>query len=287
MSKEAGREVSENIFSSIVNESQPKNGGLSGDKAVRTEGQQAAGVGDSKNYVTEARSDGAGPSFFKDTVVNEDAKKNTQIQKLFFDSGFLARGIWSAPGDATSNMFPQTNRLPVSLVEEGARRMNQFVKDRYWAVKDQLGKDKTDDKLRERIELVRQLKEKINEEAVAVPVARKGDQYLVVDSVEVSKELAAVYYLLHPPQQLHPYLRYLLYTRLVDPQVLRWYLAMTEKINAICKQAKAGKGKIRYRGKIVGTFRPMPYDMGGAYELVVDLPKTEKAQLDKDIFPGQ
>ena len=68
---------------------------------------------------------------------------------------------------------------------------------------------------------------------------------------------------------------------------MRWYLAMIEKIDAIHKAAKAGNGKIRYKGKIVGTFRPMPYDMGGAYELVTDLPKTEKAQLDKDILPEQ
>lgn len=287
---ETNQQISERIFGSIVQESGFSKPG--GDDRIDNAASNADGgmtgtgplPADGKLTTAETKSFDGERGLGKDTVVSEDARKNERIQQLFFEPNFM-RGLWTAPGDATSNMFPRTGQLLASpMLEEGAKRVSQFVRDRYATVRDKLGKENIDDQLRERIRLVELLKEKINEEALVQPVGYKDGKYMVIDGVDVSKELAAVYYLMHPPQQLHPYLRYLLYTRLVDPQVMRWYLAITEKMNAIYKQAKAGKGKIRYKGKIISAFRPMPYDMGGAYELVTEFSKPEKAHLDNEAF---
>ncbi|HNV85656.1 MAG TPA: hypothetical protein PKL97_01660 [Candidatus Omnitrophota bacterium] len=215
------------------------------------------------------------------TVVDENARKNDELLKKAFSPGFLAKGIFVMPGNLTSAL-PKPGDIPLSLVEEGARKIRDYFKDNYLSVKRKIGKKSFDKELAERIKLLQHLQ---NQEAPAVADAKLRDGYITVDSVEVGKELATVYYLLHPPSQLHPYLRYLLYTRHVSPEVMRWYLLTMEKINAIYRQAKAGKGKIRYKGRIVDAYLPLPSEMGGEYELVFEQEPNRKGSVEtKPLF---
>jgi hypothetical protein len=95
------------------------------------------------------------------------------------------------------------------------------------------------------------------------------DSYEVLSSVNVGPELAAVHYLLHPDQKLHPFLRLLLYRGFVTDSVQYWYVESLREIDRITQAAKEEKRKrIRYRGKVMDTFRPLPDDMGGSFELI-------------------
>jgi hypothetical protein len=93
--------------------------------------------------------------------------------------------------------------------------------------------------------------------------------YQVVSSVVLSREVAKTHELLNPPQKLHPFIRWLLYGRHLTKVRAERYLAARAKVQAIFLRAKAGDGLIRYKGKIMGVFLPLPGDeSGGAFELV-------------------
>ncbi len=96
----------------------------------------------------------------------------------------------------------------------------------------------------------------------------KSEQYRVVNSVYIGKEFIYAQRMLHPPANLHPYLKWLLYTRNLTPQMMEHYLATHESVEAIYTQAKAGQGNIRYRGKVYGAFLPFAETAAGNYELV-------------------
>ena len=91
----------------------------------------------------------------------------------------------------------------------------------------------------------------------------------MLGSVVINPEMAKIYQLLNPPQKLHPFLRWLFYGRHLTQMRAERYLAARAKVKEICMRAKAGEGLIRYKGKIMGMFLPLPGDeAGGAFELV-------------------
>lgn len=102
----------------------------------------------------------------------------------------------------------------------------------------------------------------------------KGRNYQVVDSVYIGKDFIYAQKMLHPPANLHPYLKWLLYTRNLTPRMVENYLATREAVGAIYAQAKEGRGNIRYRGKVYGAFLPFAETAAGNYELV----KTASAE---------
>ncbi len=93
-------------------------------------------------------------------------------------------------------------------------------------------------------------------------------RYQVFDSVYVGKDFIRAQKMLHPPANLHPYLKWLLYTRNLTPRMVENYLATREAVEAIYAQAKAGRGNIRYRDKVYGAFLPFAETVAGNYELV-------------------
>jgi len=93
--------------------------------------------------------------------------------------------------------------------------------------------------------------------------------YQVLGSVVPNPEMAKVYALLNPPQKLHPFIRWLFYGRHLTQVRAERYLAARAKVKEICMRAKAGEGLIRYKGKIMEMFLPLPGDEGGGtFELV-------------------
>ncbi len=127
-------------------------------------------------------------------------------------------------------------------------------------------------------------KENIDQKNILVPVLKNvtqdsgkvpltegpqsEDGISVLDSIYLGKEMANTHILMNPPKGLHPYMRWLLYERRKTPEMIKKYVAIKQKINQIYLEAKAGKGKIRYNGKIYDLYLPLPDEMGGTYELV-------------------
>jgi|GEM_PF-6167172 len=105
-------------------------------------------------------------------------------------------------------------------------------------------------------------------ERTATELYVRSRQYRVVDSVYMGKDFIYAQKMLHPPTNLHPYLKWLLYTRNLTPRMVENYLATREAIGAIYAQAKAGQGNIRYRDKVYGAFLPFAETAAGNYELV-------------------
>ena len=96
----------------------------------------------------------------------------------------------------------------------------------------------------------------------------QNKKYQSVDSVYVGKDFIYAQKMLHPPANLHPYLKWLLYTRNLTPRMVENYLATREAVGAIYERAKEGQGNIRYRGKVYGAFLPFAETAAGNYELV-------------------
>lgn len=90
----------------------------------------------------------------------------------------------------------------------------------------------------------------------------------VLDSVEITKQMAAAHALMNPPKTLHPYLRWLLYERHMTPETVNRYVKARQKAEQIFLKAKAGEGQIRYNGKVCDVYFPLPDEMGGKYELI-------------------
>lgn len=93
--------------------------------------------------------------------------------------------------------------------------------------------------------------------------------YQVLSSVVMNSENARTFELLNPPQKLHPFIRWLCYGRHLTSNRAERYLAARAKVKSIFLRAKAGEGLIRYNGKIMEGFMPLPGDETGAtFELV-------------------
>ena len=101
------------------------------------------------------------------------------------------------------------------------------------------------------------------------PGHENGNSFRVIDSVVLSRENARTSALLDPSHQLHPFIRWLLYGRHLTQVRAEGYLAEQAKVKEIYLRAKAGEGLIRYKGKVMERFLPLPGDEnGGAFELV-------------------
>lgn len=101
------------------------------------------------------------------------------------------------------------------------------------------------------------------------------NQYQTLDSVYVGRDFLRTQKLLNPPKELHPYLKWLLYTRRLTPQAVDRYLEVRNKILALFRIAKEGRGSIRYRGKVYGAFLPFAENATGNYELVQPVPAVK------------
>ena len=88
-----------------------------------------------------------------------------------------------------------------------------------------------------------------------------------IDFVILDQRLAIAHALLHPPKDLHPFLRLLFYRRFMTPELLSYYEQTRQKIKEIYEKAKSGLGKIRYNDQIYDLYLPLPGEMG-RYELV-------------------
>ena len=99
-------------------------------------------------------------------------------------------------------------------------------------------------------------------------IKSQSQKYQVADSIYIGKDFIHVQRMLHPPANLHPYLKWLLYTRNLTPRMMENYLTTREAVLDIYGQAKAGHGNIRYRGKVYGAFLPFAETAAGNYELV-------------------
>jgi len=101
------------------------------------------------------------------------------------------------------------------------------------------------------------------------PDRENGSSFRVVDAVILSRENARASALLDPSHQLHPFIRWLLYGRHLTQVRAEGYLAEQSKVKEIYLRAKAGEGLIRYKGKIMESFLPLPGDEnGGTFELI-------------------
>ena len=106
------------------------------------------------------------------------------------------------------------------------------------------------------------------ERTVAELYVKNKNKYLAVDSVYIGNDFIYTQRMLHPPANLHPYLKWLLYTRNLTPRMVEKYIATREAVGSIYAQAKVGHGNIRYREKIYGSFLPYAETAVGNYELV-------------------
>jgi len=100
----------------------------------------------------------------------------------------------------------------------------------------------------------------------------QSQKFQVIDSIYIGKDFIRAQKMLHPPANLHPYLKWLLYTRNLTPRMMETYLATRKAILDIYGRAKAGQGDIRYRGKVYGAFLPFAETAVGNYELVKPAP---------------
>ncbi|MFH0985384.1 MAG: hypothetical protein V1882_07585 [Candidatus Omnitrophota bacterium] len=96
----------------------------------------------------------------------------------------------------------------------------------------------------------------------------KHRQYRVIDSVFIGKDFSYAQKMLHPPANLHPYLKWLLYTRNLTPRMMENYLKTREAAMTLYMRAKEGHGNIRYKGQVYGAFLPFAETAAGNFELV-------------------
>ena len=99
-------------------------------------------------------------------------------------------------------------------------------------------------------------------------------QYQIIDSVYIGQDFIRTQRYLNPPRDLHPYLKWLLYTRNLTPGMVESYLETRTKVVEIYRQAKEGNRNIRYRGRVYGAFLPFAEGSAGNYELVKPVPQS-------------
>ena len=98
------------------------------------------------------------------------------------------------------------------------------------------------------------------------------EEAVVLDSVNFTREIKGIHYLMNPPGRFHPWMKWLLYTSRITPEMLEVYYSALNKSERLYKLAVNSKGrlKIRYRGKIMDV--PVylwPDEAQGRYELVL------------------
>ena len=102
---------------------------------------------------------------------------------------------------------------------------------------------------------------------------KNGEQeILVIDAIEFTRDMRAVHFLLNPPKRLHPWLRWLLYSSRMTPEMLELYYLALDKSDRLYRMAlkSQGKLKLRYQGKILDSpIYIWPDQAEGRYELVM------------------
>jgi hypothetical protein len=127
------------------------------------------------------------------------------------------------------------------------------------------------------------------ERGTGISDARRGDwKTQVVLSVFFTEDIRQTHRLLHPPKNLHPWLKWLLYSGRIQRQKMRDYDAVLKKRDRIYQQAVGHPDRfgILYQGKI---FESIPLyvtpDWGdGEYALVLRrLPGSETQRLTQKV----
>lgn len=117
-----------------------------------------------------------------------------------------------------------------------------------------------------------QLENERNETQVKLEDGEHQEEVMVLDAVNFTAQIREIYQLLNPSARLHPWLKWLLYSSRITPQMLELYYSALRKRDQIYMLAAKGKGelKIRYRGRIVDIpIFVWPDQAHGLYELVV------------------
>ncbi|MBI4358909.1 MAG: hypothetical protein HY584_06370 [Candidatus Omnitrophica bacterium] len=101
---------------------------------------------------------------------------------------------------------------------------------------------------------------------------KEEDKVLILSAIDFTGTLRLIDRLLHPPERLHPWLKWLLYLKQVTPEMLQYYQAALEQRDRIYMVAAGsnGKFKIRYQGRIMDApIYLWPDQAEGRYELVM------------------
>ena len=118
---------------------------------------------------------------------------------------------------------------------------------------------------------------------------KSNEEVIVIDTVNFTPQIRGIYQLLNPPARLHPWLKWLLYSSRITPQMLEAYYSALRKRDQIYMLAAKGKGKlkIRYRGKVLDVpIFVWPEQAQGLYELVVVKgQKASEGKLEAPILP--
>ncbi len=93
-------------------------------------------------------------------------------------------------------------------------------------------------------------------------------QYHTVDSVFVDKNYLKTQEMANAPEEMHPYVQWVLYGRHITPENLSRYVETRRKILELFKQAKDSNGILRYRGKVYQAFVPELCQAVGTIELL-------------------
>jgi hypothetical protein len=93
----------------------------------------------------------------------------------------------------------------------------------------------------------------------------------VIETVRFGEDIKSIHALMNPPDYLHPFLKWLLYTSRVTKDMATHYYQTLEKRDQIYRLASLNKGKlaVRYKNRIFFDFPilAMP-QLGGEYSLV-------------------
>jgi len=101
--------------------------------------------------------------------------------------------------------------------------------------------------------------------------------FVVLDSLEFTPELRYIHTLMNPPAYFHPWLRWLLYSSRLNPEMVKRYQEAMAHRDRIYLQAAQSDGnlKIRYDGKILtDPLLVWPDEAMGLYELVAEQPNA-------------
>lgn len=134
-----------------------------------------------------------------------------------------------------------------------------------------------------------QLENERNETQVKLDNGELQEEVLVLDAVNFTPQIRGIYQLLNPPARLHPWLKWLLYSSRITPQMLEAYYSALRKRDQIYMLAAKAKGKlkIRYRGKVLDVpIFVWPEQAHGLYELVViRRQEASEGKLETPVLP--
>lgn len=179
------------------------------------------------------------------------------------DPRFLNDPYSNIPSQSAPIKTPKEFESLIDFISEGGTSLspvnpNDLLKNRSWS-------EALDLKLLE-------LENERNKTQVKLDDRKHQEEVIVLDAVNFTAQIREIYQLLNPSARLHPWLKWLLYSSRITPQMLELYYSALRKRDQIYMLAAKGNGelKIRYRGRIVDIpIFVWPDQAHGLYELVV------------------